>query len=201
MTREQSAQIDLSFPHAWTAEVLSARPMVLPSRHFVYPQKVEEVEVGALEVMVRPVRLAGSPFLATCALGFADPVTPTGVWSCPHPSWLCAVAGGYAYLINTAKPERWHRVEYQPVLEVRPLVEQRLLLFAGHFGLTAWGTNGRMWHSERLSWEGVTIGDIEGDTLTGTGWELMSDREVEFKLDLRTGTHTGGIVQVTPHVG
>jgi hypothetical protein len=188
-----NTSIDLSFPHAWTAEILAARPPILPARHFVYPQEVEEVEVGALEVLVRPVRLSGSPFLVTCALGFADPTTPTGVWSCPHPSWLCAVAGGYAYLINTTKPEVWHRVEYQPVLQIRPLVKHSLLLFAGHIALTAWGPNGKAWQSGRLSWEGITLGQIKDHTLTGTGWDLMTDREIEFQLDLRTGLHTGGV--------
>ena len=41
-----------------------------PARQFVYPAQVEEVERGALEVMIRPPDHAG-PFLATCALGFA----------------------------------------------------------------------------------------------------------------------------------
>ena len=38
------AGVDRSFPAEWTAEVLSARPVILPRRHFVYPVEVEEVE-------------------------------------------------------------------------------------------------------------------------------------------------------------
>src|ERR1700745_703344 len=97
--------IDRSFRAEWTAEVLAARPPILPRRHFVYPAAgaggggggargplllrrrhfvypaaVEEVERGALELMVRPAE--GEAFLATCALGFASPAVPTGVWSC-----------------------------------------------------------------------------------------------------------------------
>ena len=72
--------------------------MILPSRHYVYPAIVEEVERGALEVLVQLVQPGspeGLPFLATCALGFRDPATPTGIWSCPDPDWLCAVSGGF----------------------------------------------------------------------------------------------------------
>jgi hypothetical protein len=47
--------VDLSFPHRWEAEILSARPLILPPRHFVYPRSAEEVERGALEVLVRPL--------------------------------------------------------------------------------------------------------------------------------------------------
>ena len=184
------AEVDLSFASEWTAEVLGARPLISPTRQYVYPQQVEEVERGALEVMVRPSGspgVAGLPFLATFALGFADAAAPTGVWSCPDPSWLCAVAGGYAYLIDTADPGHWEQVEFRPVLEVRALVEQGLLLFAGHHSLCAWGARGKAWQSGRLSWEGVRVDSVKEWTLHGTGWDLISDREVGFALDLRTG--------------
>jgi hypothetical protein len=178
-------KIDLSFPHHWTAEVLQRRPLILPPRQFTYPAQVDEVERGALEILVTP--LEGGQFLATCALGFADPAATTGVWSCPDPRWLCAVSGGYAYLVDTTDPRRWSQIEYRPVLEVRPLVDQRLLLFAGHHSLTAWGPNGQAWQTGRLSWEGVRIDAVGGDILTGMGWDLMADKDVPFCLDLRTG--------------
>src|SRR5579871_1105225 len=47
--------IDFSFPHTWTAEILAARPLILPPRHYVYPRDAEEVERGALEVLIRPL--------------------------------------------------------------------------------------------------------------------------------------------------
>jgi hypothetical protein len=95
----QQTLIDSTFAHEWEAEVLASRPLILPSRQFVYPVQVEEVEHGALEIMIRPARSA--PFLATCALGFAGSAVPSGVWACPDAAWICAVAGGYAYLIDT----------------------------------------------------------------------------------------------------
>jgi hypothetical protein len=177
--------LHLNFPHAWTAELLDRRPLILPRRRFVYPGQADEVERGALEVLVRPE--AREEFLATCALGFADPLVPTGVWSCPDPSWLCAVAGGYAYLMDADRPEAWHQIEYRPVLEVRPVVEQELLLFVGHHSILAWGRDGQLWQSKRLSSEGVAIQSIADSKLRGIGWDLMTDKEFEFKLDLRSG--------------
>ena len=52
--------IDSTFAHAWQAEVLAARPLILPGRQFVYPAQVEEVERGALEVMIRPPNQRGA---------------------------------------------------------------------------------------------------------------------------------------------
>ena len=179
--------IDLTFPHCWQAEVLSARPLILPPRHFVYPVHAEEVECGALEILIRADGPAASQFLATCALGFCDPIVPTGIWSCPNPDQLCALSGGYAYLIDTAAPERFTMLPFRPVLEVRPLPAEGLLLFASHHALLAWGRDGLSWQSEKLSDEGVTITSTDDGRLRGLGWRLMTDRETPFTLDLRTG--------------
>lgn len=185
--------IDLVFAHDWEVEVLRERPLILPRRQFVYPKQAEEVERGALEVMVMPAGAEG--FLATFALGFADEAAPTGVWSCPDAEWLCAVSGGYAYLVNTQQPEEFAQVEYKPVLEVRALKEQGLLLFAGHHALAAWGAKGPAWQTRRLSWEGVQITGVEGRWLRGVGWDLMTDRDVPFRVDLETGEETGESVE------
>lgn len=180
--------VDFTFPHRWRAEMLAVRPLILPPRHFVYPQTAEEVERGALEVLIRPDGSDAQPYLATCALGFRDPVAPTGLWSTPKPEELCAVAGGYAYLINTAAPERFTMIPFRPVLEIRPLVQEGLLLFVGHHSILAWARDGKAWESEKLSDEGVTITGIDSGVLRGTGWEMKTDRETPFALDLRSGT-------------
>lgn len=211
---------DGSFPHWWTAEALEARPLILPPRHYVYPREAEEVERGALEVLIRPDRgdetaatefrglpplrqeklarmghggsvadvvRTAEPFLATCALGFRDPAVPTGIWSAPRPEEICAVSGGYAYIIDTSAPERFTMISYRPVMEVRAVVEAGLLLFAGHRSILAWGREGQAWETERLSDEGVTITGVEGVVLRGMGWRMVADKEFPFAIDLRTG--------------
>jgi hypothetical protein len=191
-------RIDLSFPHHWQAEVLRSRPLILPPRHFVYPLEAEEVERGALEVLVRPGSAPGarqkqlsepesSPFLATCTLGFVDPSIPTGLWSCPDPQQMCAVSGGYAYVIDTAFPSRFSMLAFRPVVEVRSVPASGLLLFVGHRGVLAWAEHGQAWESEKLSDEGVVIAGVQDHILQGTGWSMMTDTETPFRLDLRTG--------------
>lgn len=179
--------INLSFPHQWEAEILAARPMILPPRHFVYPREAEEVERGALEVLVRPGGEGALPFLATCALGFRDPAVPSGLWSAPKAEEICAVSGGYAYLIDTTAPERFTMIPYRPVLEVRAVVAAGLLLFVGHHSILAWGRDGQAWQTAKLSDEGVGITEIEDGVVHGRGWEMVSDKETPFELDLRTG--------------
>ena len=178
--------LDLTFPHDWDAEILATRPVILPARHFVYPAQVEEVERGALEVSIRPHK--GAPFLATCALGFRDPIVPTGIWSAPNSQELCAVSGGYAFLIDTTAPERFTMLPYRPALQIVPAKEANLLLFVGNRAILAWGTQGEAWQSSKLSDEGVTVTAVEDLLVRGLGWNLISDKETPFTLDLRSGS-------------
>jgi hypothetical protein len=178
--------IDLTFPRNWQAEILPSRPLILPQHHLTYPLYAEEVEQGALEVLIHPDQKP-QPFLATCALGFRAPQVPTGVWSAPNPDEICVASGGYAYLIDAICPTRFTMIAFRPVLELRPLLEQGLLLFVGHRALLGWGVNGHAWQSEKLSDEGLTITAITGRELNGQGWNMLTDKETAFTLDLKTG--------------
>jgi hypothetical protein len=189
-----SATSAQEFSRNWSVEILKTPPLIAPARQFIYPHQIageeDALSRGALQLMVRPA--SGGTFLATCALGFTDPAMPTGVFACPNAVQMCAVAGGYAYVIDTAQPEHSTHIAVKPVVEVRPLAAQRLLLFVGFHSMMAWGWNGMAWESERLSWEGVRIISIDGDALHGVGWNLLTDHEVAFTLDLSNGHHQGG---------
>ena len=116
------------FPRNWTAEILKTPPLIAPARQFIYPKQIageeDALARGALQLMVRPA--SGGTFLATCALGFTDPAMPTGVFACPNPHEMCAVAGGYAYVIDTAQPDHCTHIALKPVVDVRLLVAQKL---------------------------------------------------------------------------
>jgi hypothetical protein len=189
-----SARGAQEFPHSWSVEILKTPPLIAPARQFIYPHQIageeDALARGALQLMVHPA--SGGTFLATCALGFTDPAMPTGVFACPDAVQLCAAAGGYAYIIDTERPEHSTHISLKPVVEVRPLVAQGLLLFVGFHSMMAWGWNGMAWESGRLSWEGARIISIDGDVLHGMGWNLLTDREVAFSVDLLTGQHHGG---------
>lgn len=182
------------FKASWTAEVLAGAPLIAPARQVVWPMRVpgeeDALARGALLLQVRPAK--GGSFLATCALGFRDPALPSGVWACPREDDLLAVAGGYGYLVDTNTPERCLHLPLRPVVRVLPVSEEGLILLAGFHTVAAIGEAGLLWETGRLSWEGVTLGDVRNGRLQGLGWEMRTDRELPFEVDLRTGAHTGG---------
>jgi len=183
-----------TFAQSWTAEVLTAPPLIAPVRQFVYPQRIageeDAMERGALQLLVRP--RSGGSFLATCALGFREKSLPTGVFGCPAPDDMLAVAGGYAYLVNTTTPEHCVHLPLRPVTQIVSAVEEGLILLAGFHTVAAVGAAGLLWETGKLSWEGVKLGEVRDGKLHGEGWDMRSDRELPFAIDLRTGTHEGG---------
>jgi hypothetical protein len=189
-----SADASVGFPATWTAEILRTPPLIAPARQVVWPHHVageeDALARGALLLMVKPA--TGGSFLATCALGFRDPSLPRGIWPCPRPDDLLAVAGGYAYLADTRSPEHCLHLPLRPVTQVLPAPEANLILLAGFHTVAAIGASGLLWETARLSWEGLTLGEIRDGQLHGLGWDMHTDRELPFAVDLRTGAHTGG---------
>ena len=184
----------MEFDRDWSAEVLAGPPLIAPARQYVWPRNIageeDALARGALRLMVRPA--VGGSYLVTCALGFRDPSMPSGVFGCPRKGEICAVAGGYAYLAMADRPEECMLLGMKPVVAVVPVVSAGLLLFVGFQTIVGWGVEGLAWETERLSWEGVRVSSVSDEGVRGFGWDLRTDKEMEFVLDLRTGVHTGG---------
>jgi hypothetical protein len=183
-----------AFAQTWTARILSAPPMIAPARQFVYPLYVpgeeDAMSRGALLLDVKPANAAN--FLGTCALGFREPSLPTGIFPCPRPDDLLAVAGGYAYLVDTQNPAQCLHLPLRPVTAILSAPAAGVLLLAGFHHVAAIDANGLRWQTARLSWEGVAMTEVCDNQLHGTGWNMQTDREVPFTVDLATGTHMGG---------
>jgi hypothetical protein len=183
-----------SFAQSWRAEVLRAAPLIAPARQFVYPRRVPGEEDamgrGALQLLVHPAK--GGTFLATCALGYRGEGLASGVFACPRADDMLAVAGGYAYLVDTLAPEHCVHLPMRPVARVLEAADEGLLLLAGFHTVCAVGASGLRWETAKLSWEGVELGEVRDGVLHGRGWNMQTDREVEFTVDLKTGKHEGG---------
>jgi hypothetical protein len=190
--------VNETFSHTWTARILTTPPLIAPARQFVYPHFIpgeeDAMARGALLLDIKPA--AAPSFLATCALGFRDPTLPTGIYPCPRPGDLLAVAGGYAYLIDTQNPSACLHLPIRPVTQILPAPAAGLILLAGFHHVLALDATGLRWQSARLSWEGLTMTEVRDNHLHGTGWNMQTDRDLPFTLDLTTGHHTGGGFQL-----
>jgi hypothetical protein len=184
-------RFDFTFPRNYEVRVLDSPPLPHPLEQLHhYPVKLEEGDRTGTYLRVVPAQ--GSPWNGFFALGFESDQVVNAISSCPDADSFCAVVGGYAYVVSARDPTRWYRVEQRPVVELRAILDQKILLFTGFTTISAVGPAGLKWTTQRLSWEGISRIEIAGNKLTGVGWDAMADREAPFEVDLETGRHTGG---------
>ncbi|HEY6351740.1 MAG TPA: hypothetical protein VI636_20250 [Candidatus Angelobacter sp.] len=192
MGDQTAISVNYIFPHNYEVEALESYSLLHPSEKLhQYPALLEEGD--RIGFYLRVTRKNSEAWVGFFAQGFDSREVARGVFSCPDPDWLCAAASGYAYLVDTSDPQRWIQVVQRPVVEIRAVFELKLLLFAGFTSITTLGESQRLWTTERLSWEGISISDIRGSCLHGMGWDAIADKEVPFELDLLTGKSKGGV--------
>jgi hypothetical protein len=188
---KQHFRFDFTFPRNYEIRILEAAPPVHPvEKLYHYPLELEEGDRNGVYLRVTPK--AGPAWAGFFAQGFDSDQVVSEVCSSPDPESFCAVVGGYAYIVKVDNPAQWLRIEQRPVVDLRVLTQHGLLLFAGFTSITAVNASGIAWTTERLTWEGLTITEISGDTLRGHGWDALADKEAPFEVDLKTGKHTGG---------
>jgi len=184
-------QFDFTFAHHYEVKLLTSAPPIHPlEKLYHFPVELEEGDRSGLYIRVGPhVGQAWSGFFAQ---GFDSDLALNMISSCPDPGSLCVVVGGYAYVVKAANPAIWFRIEQKPVTALRVVEEHRLILFAGFTTITALGSSGIKWTTERLSWDGLSLGEIRSGKLYGKGWDAIANREVSFEVDLESGQHSGG---------
>jgi len=184
-------RFDFTFPRNYEVRILEAAPPVHPiEKLYHYPVELEEGDRSGAYVRVTPQ--SGPAWVGFFALGFDSDQVVSAICSTPDPDSFCVVVGGYAYVVKAGNPAQWLRVEQSPVVDLRALSQQGLLLFAGFTSITALGSSGIAWTTGRLTWEGLTITATDGGKLYGRGWDALADKEVAFEVDLKTGKYTGG---------
>jgi len=184
-------RFDFTFPRSYEARILDGPPPIHPlEKLYHFPVELEEGDRAGTYVRIVPAK--GPAWSGFFALGFSSEQVISAICACPDPDSVCVVVGGYAYVVNVTDPTEWLQVEQRPVVDLRVVPAPALILFAGFTSITAVGTSGIAWQTERLSWEGIRFTGIEVDKLHGFGWDVMSDKEVAFEVDLKTGRHVGG---------
>ena len=183
--------VNFIFPHTYEVRLQGSYSQAYSAEKLhQFPAQLEEGDRTGLYVRVAPK--SGAAWVGFFALGFDSEQVASAIYSSPDPDWLCVLSGGYVYMVDTIDPQRWTRIEQRPVVEVRPLLELNLLLFMGFTSISGWSGPDRSWITERLSWEGLSISQIQGQILRGAGWDAVADKEAPFEVDLLTGQSKGG---------
>lgn len=115
-----------------------------------------------------------------------------GVFSTPSPNVVCIVVNGQGYWLDVDSPESFQTVRSLPIKNVFSVTSHELLVFVDYVRIAAYAPQGCVWVTEDLSWDGITVGDIDHNSLKGEAWDSPGDRYVPFSVDLNTGEVSGG---------
>jgi hypothetical protein len=180
---------DLAFARDYEVELMHELPSSSGVEHtFYYPGGAE---VGGRDgVIVRVTPHGGTSWLGIFAFG--DGPFLTRVLSTPCRRTLCVVARGVGYIVRVDDPHKWEEVPCTPVVDARPIPESDRLIFANFTEILAYGPDGLIWETPRLSHDGLNILKVTAERIEGLVWDAPNQRHVGFSVDVRTGRHHGG---------
>jgi hypothetical protein len=116
----------------------------------------------------------------------------TGIHATPASDRTLVVARGDAYLIDVGKPALYEVVATGgPVVGVKPIARENVLLLATPWTVTGIGRDGVLWTTRRLAIDGLRLDESEAGRVAGVA-DPHDLEPRDFVIDLRTGSHEGG---------
>ncbi len=182
-------EIDLALPHSYEVQELGELPgtgkFAVPV--IFYPPSKSRPEHDGLWLKVSDAK--DRAWIGVFAFGYSSPPAFSRIVSSPDPNRVCVISNGGAYLVKADEPKVWEQIPLIPVLDVRSIPEHNLLVFSDFTSLAAYGTNGLVWRSPRVCWDGLKIVSVTRGTIEGTGHDPTSSvtHESRFVVDLKTG--------------
>ena len=81
----------------------------------------------------------------------------------------------------------------QPITDVREILDKGMIIFANLTEITAYDSTGKKWTTKRLALEGFKIVDISSERIVGKYYDIRSEADNLFEVDLASGEVKGGI--------
>jgi hypothetical protein len=179
-------ELDLTLPHSYEVEEVREFPgtgkFSVPLVYFPPPKS--RPEHNGLWLRVRAA--SGRAWIGVFAFGHSPAFSR--VVSTFDSDRMCVVSQGAAYIAKAEEPEVWEQIPLMPVLDVRSIPEDQLLVFSDFTRLAAYGSDGLVWRSPQVCWDGLKIVNVTRDTIEGTGYDPTNSitHESRFVVDLKT---------------
>jgi hypothetical protein len=186
---------DFSFGGLYECELVDELPGVEGMPRFFYPGAIGSG--GGDGIMVRVTPEGGGAWIGTFAFGKFGNSAVSKVVTTPNPERLCVVSRGAGYLVSARDPGEWEGVKAIPVIDIRSIPGAGVLVFASFTDLVAYGAEGIRWRTGRLTWDSMKLVEVTDEKIVGQYWDIRSEETQRFEVDVATGTHRGGVEEVS----
>ena len=140
-------------------------------------------------VVVRFFKVDGTEWVANFQPGWK---TLSQVVALEHTSHLLVLARGICYVMSTEEtsPISVFGVDYSNIFRA----SNNRFVLQDEIGLTIIESNGTHWHTQRISWDGLSEVCVQDNVVSGLACDPCNDDDqwIPFSYDIDTKTLTGG---------
>jgi hypothetical protein len=178
-------QLNLDFKNNYQCHIVLELIANEMNRLF-FPGTTDQGGLDGITIKVSP--LHGDPWTGTFAFSsIATHKGATGVFSMPNPDYICVIAKGNGFLVPVYDPKKYEIIQAVPIIDGRSILDKKMLIFSTFTDIIAYSVQGLLWRTERLAWNDMKIIKVTNDFLVGEFWDLASDRNQTFIVDVLTG--------------
>ena len=160
------------------------------SRVVYFPN--EGTGVGRDGIMVKFVPPDGDSWIGIFAFGDMLPSGDCKVCPGPGKNNLTIIAKGETYIASPRDPALFQMMKACPVIGAISIPIRNLMIFYDFTEIFAYGKNGLVWETKRISWDGIKINEVTSNEIIGQSWDAPNEEHVEFRVDLTNGFHKVG---------
>jgi len=187
--------LDETFEHNFDCQKRQELPGGQSSKIYYFPGSRSNFGQDGYIFEINPFG-EGRPWIGVFAFGKNSANKYSAVLSHPNPSKLCVISWGDGYIVDTVDPQRFYLVDCHPICNVIASKKHKLLVFSNFTEFIAYGFKGFAWRSKRVGWSDLNITEVTDDFVKGNVWDIRSESEIDFSLEISTGLHTGGIDEI-----
>jgi hypothetical protein len=162
-------------------------PAARPSQRSIFPALRRKEDDGLL-VSIQPNE--AQSWLGIFAFGGYGPVIALS--STPDPDILFVVSRGAGYYIRADDPKAWTEIEHTIPTDIRIIPDRELIVLVDFTSIAAYNTDGLIWRTPRISWDGIRVTSIGAGYIEGLAWDPTMKERPKFRVNLDTGEHEGG---------
>lgn len=187
----------LGFESHYDVQLLDSLHGREPDHIFSIPRSLSESDVLSMETRAP----GANACLLECIAGNGNvwtgrfergPEGISGFYATPALNTVLFVIEGQGYWVPTLEPATYKVVATIPIKQVIRVPGRDIVLLVDFVRIEAYGPEGFLWQTKRLSWDGLQITEVNSMTIRGLAWDSPAYSHLEFSVDTSTGTATGG---------
>ena len=142
-------------------------------------------------VTVEVVPKGGQKWIGIFMGNYDSPPSANVMMTAPNERDVCIVIRGIGYIVDVLNPDQWQEVRCHPILDIYSIREKGVLIFKDFTRLTAYDLSGFRWRTRHISWDGITVEEVNEERISGTVYEAPTASQIKFSVEIDTGEIAG----------